>query len=63
VLSKQIGCHQGHKMGVVGAPHDGNLISRCFGAHPTSLPEIQSAGGLIDQPVNFEVNIFLFGNV
>jgi len=25
--------HWGHKMGVVGAPHDGNLISRCFGAY------------------------------
>jgi len=51
VLSKQIGCHRGHKMGVVGAPHDSNLISKCFGAHLTSLPETQSASGLIDQPI------------
>jgi len=65
--------HRGHKIGVVGAPHDGNLISRYFGAY-FGFTQLHChkvlAGDSVSQWSNWptselqlEVNGFLFGNV
>jgi len=64
---------QGHEMGVVGTPHDGNLITRCFGAYFdfTQLhcrkvltgDTVSQWSNRLTSELRLEVNISLFGNV
>jgi len=65
--------HRGHKMGVVGTPHDGNLITRCFGAYFdfTQLhcrkvltgETVSQWSNWLTSELRLKVNISLFGNV
>jgi len=60
-LSKQICWHRGHRMGVIGASHDGNLIPLRF--HPTSDLAVSQRSDRPTSELRLEVNNFLFGKV